>query len=413
MMVSRLQRLEKKKGSKIRNIVGIVITILVISGIFLAWRVYGFYRGIKQPTRKLIVTKSPEERYTYNLLILGYGGGKHDGAYLTDTIMIVHADTKKKKAVLISIPRDVWVKVPTTTQENFHYKINALYEMGLFPQDFPNVDKKYLAYGDSAGLIKYAGLEILGFPIDAYVSVDFSGFTKAIDILGGVDVVVDRAFSDYEYPIAGKETDLCGRDEEFKQIEPLINKQMSEEDKVKLFKEKSDLENFFNEIKDEPNKAFPCRYVTLQFEAGPAHMDGEIALKYSRSRHSLQDGGDFNRAKRQQKILEAVKDKFLSIGGLTKILPLMDEMQNYIKTDVPEDDIRRLFPEIKNLNEYEIIPLVIAEPQYVISSYSDYGQYILLPKSGKDNWRQVQTDVKNIMDGITPAPTLSKKNKTN
>lgn len=411
--MSRITHFDTRPKPRSRQALFIVLAILIFCGLYLGFRVYRFYQGIKKPSRALIVTKTPEEKNTYNLLILGYGGGNHDGTYLTDTIMVIHADTQKKKAELISIPRDIYIRVPTKDKtENLHFKINELYEMGLFPKDFPAIDTKYLAGGDSAGLIKYAILQITGFPVDAYVSIDFDGFIKAIDVLGGVDVTVDRTFDDYEYPIDGHEKDLCGKDAEFTQIEPIINGTMSEEDKNKLFSDKPELAQFYDDIKNNPVVAFPCRYEKLHFDAGPAHMDGATALKFARSRHSLTDGGDFNRAKRQQKILEAVKDKALSLGGITKMLTLMDEMQPYLKTDMPEEDIRRLLPEVTNVREYSTVPLVITEPTYVHSDYSPIGQFILVPNKGLDNWSAVKTDIKNIMLGITPTPTPLPVTKT-
>lgn len=406
MRSSRLQRIQSKNHSTGKKIFLVILLVVGISAFLLISKALQFYRNIKsKSTKKVIATKAPEQKNTYNILLLGYGGGQHEGTYLTDTIMLLNVDTKRKKAIVVSIPRDIWVKIPTNDSEDFHYKINAVYQMGLFPKDFPGVDKKLTHSGDKTALIKYVVTQITGIPVDAYVSVDFDGFIKAVDILGGLDINVATTFNDYEYPIEGKENELCGKDEDFKQIEKFLSPDYDEEEKKKLFQEKPELEKFFTDITDNPVIAFPCRYETLHFDKGATHMDGKTALKYARSRHSLEDGGDFNRAKRQQKVLEAIKDKVLHPGIITKIFPLLDEMDNYIETDVPQEDIQKYLGEITNINKYKIEHFVLTEPDFVESSYSDYGQYILVPKKGIDNWKEVQTELRNMMLGITPTPT--------
>src|SRR5690606_8070895 len=111
--------------------------------------------------------------------------------------------------------------------------------------------------------------KVLDQPVDYVLRVDFSGFVQAVDMLGGIDVKVDRTFDDYEYPVSGKETDTCGFEgEEFE----------------KRATDSSQLE------------AFPCRYEHLHFDAGVQSMDGETALRFVRSRHATgAEGSDFAR----------------------------------------------------------------------------------------------------------------------
>src|SRR5258708_10177299 len=66
--------------------------------------------------------KSTDNRV--NVLLLGLAGGNHDGAYLTDSIIVASYNLKTKKAVLFSIPRDLWL-------DNIKQKINAAYEMKM------------------------------------------------------------------------------------------------------------------------------------------------------------------------------------------------------------------------------------------------------------------------------------------
>ena len=161
--------------------------IIIIIGIFLAFGIFYFLK-IPQSNNKTGVQPSPKpEKTTYNFLLLGYGGGVHEGTYLTDTIMVAHVDTKIKKATLFSIPRDLWVSLPTKSGSDFHTKINSIYQLELFPKDYPDLKKI-----STTTILS----QITGLPIDGYVSVNFEGFTKAIDILGGIDIDVKKTFTD-------------------------------------------------------------------------------------------------------------------------------------------------------------------------------------------------------------------------
>ena len=126
-----------------------------------------------------------------NFLILGIRGFETNDADLTDTIIFISLDQKNKKAVLLSVPRDLWI-------EEIQAKINTAYHYGGF-----DLAKKTIA-------------EVLGQEIDYMVVVNFESFGEIVDVLGGVSVNVQRSFTDSRYPIAGKENDLCDGDKEFK-----------------------------------------------------------------------------------------------------------------------------------------------------------------------------------------------------
>lgn len=401
MANSRLQRIEQRK--KIFKITALVIALLLVIGIGgLISRFLGFYDTIHTDAQEPS-SQQPKEKTEYTILLLGYGGGAHEGTYLTDTIMVANIDLKQKKVLLLSVPRDIWVKVPTKT-EPFHSKINAVYQMGLFPETYPDVDSSLLTEDNPSGLIKKVIQDITGLKVDAFAAVDFEGFITTIDTLGGVEVDVERSFTDYEYPIEGKENELCEKEEEFKLIEPFLQPGANEEDKKKLFEEKPELNEFYNNILNSPVEAFPCRYETLVFKKGEIHMDGETALKFARSRHSLEDGGDFNRAHRQQQVLEAVKNKVLSINFIPKILPLMDELEKNIKTDLPLADTNKLLLEARKADEYNVTTFVI-EDEYLMFDVSEYGQSIVVPTQGIDQWDIIKKKINEVKLGITPTPT--------
>ncbi len=135
-------------------------------------------------------------------------------------------------------------------------------------------------------------------------------------------------------------------------------------------------------------------------------MDGETALKYARSRHSLQDGTDFGRAKRQQKVLEAVKDKVLSFGIITKILPLLDEAKKFLRMDLEFDQIKKLLLEAQQESDkYKINNLVPSLENYLKNGVSDGGQFILIPNEGIDEWDEMRLWIDQSIKGITPTPT--------
>ncbi len=380
MAATRLSRLKQRKRNTriVLYLTGIVILTLIT--IFFA-RIWGFYNKIHTVAKSTDNTAKKVEKNEYTLLLLGYGGGKHEGTYLTDTIMVANINIKEKEVMLISIPRDIWVKVPTkSSKEPFHAKINSVYQMGLFPKDYPALDTKYITEDNPSGLIKQVVQDVTGLPVDAFVAVDFEGFTKVIDILSGIDVNIERAFTDYEYPVEGKEDDPCEKKDQ-------------------------ELEDAIKQATQEPVLAFPCRYETLKFSQGMTHMDGATALKYARSRHALEDGGDFNRAKRQQNVLEATKEKVLSIGFIPKILPLLDELEEHIKMDLELSVMNKLLLEARKADEYKRKSFVI-EGNYLTDGYSDYGQYIIIPQKGIDRWEEIRTQITNMRLDISPTPSI-------
>jgi len=348
-----------------------------------------------------------KEKTEYNIALIGYGGiddsGKaHDGPFLTDSLMVAHVDIKKNTISLISLPRDIWVQLPTKSKADFHSKINSLYQISLNPTNYPDVDMKKPGTPE----LLTAGLKtVTGLTIDNYLAIDFTGFEKAIDSLGGVEVDVQKTFDDYEYPITGKEDELCEKEAEFEQVKKFMEKGYDEEEKKKLFAEKPELEKFFKDITEDPKEAFPCRYEHLHFDKGITHMDGATALKYVRSRHSLQDGSDFGRAARQQQFVKAVKNKLISVGMVTKVFSLMSEIKKHIEMDVPIDEMKKLMGEAVDATKYRFISIHMSDQDYLRSSFSDYGGYILIPRAGEDNWKEVYAMIQNGILEVTPTPT--------
>ncbi len=121
-----------------------------------------------------------------NILLIGIGGENHDGANLADTIQVASVDPKTKQIQMLSIPRDLYVKVPDSTGK---VKINEVHSIGEDRQK-----------GDGPVLLEKTVSEIIGQPINYYARVDFDGFKQLVDSVGGVTVNVKERLYDPYYP---------------------------------------------------------------------------------------------------------------------------------------------------------------------------------------------------------------------
>lgn len=183
---------------------------------------------------------------------------------------------------------------------------------------------------------------ISGEPIHYSVIADFDGFEKIIDTLGGVSVDVPRDFLDTRYP--GK--------------------------------------NY--------------SYETFEIKKGWQKLDGATALKYVRERHSDPEG-DFGRAKRQQQVMQAVRDKVFSTGTFLNIFTLsrlLDTLGNSIKTDITPEEMEGFLSLVRTLDTKNIATVVIdawkKESLLRVSHIPtpNGNAFILLPRTG--NWKEIQ-----------------------
>lgn len=403
----------KFKNKQILILIGLVL--IAIGIIFVILKMYSLYSKVNINGGITPVKKKEENHDELTVLIAGYGGPKHDGTFLTDTLILAHINKKTHKVMLFSVPRDLWVKVPSTDEKDEIYaKINSLYVRALSPNLYPYIPEKYQGEGKAQNILKDALEDITGLHVDYFVGVDFDAFEQTIDALGGITVNVAKTFDDYYYPMNGKEDDTCGWVPKPTQTEDQLKEstekyeKMSEEEK-KAYDERpiSELseEEFQKLVEEHPEDAYPCRYEHLHFTAGEQTMDGETALKFARSRKSLQDGGDFARAARQQKVIEAVKDKMLSIGFIPKILPLMDTLSDNIRTDIPLSEIQTLLGEAPSAGQYKVSNYVLSTEEALDLDVSSDGQSILVSKQGQGKWSDTHRIVKNVLNGITPTLT--------
>jgi len=124
-----------------------------------------------------------------NILLLGKGGPGHDGPDLTDTIMIASIDPVNNKIALLSIPRDLWVKIPG----NGYQKINAAYADG---KDESKAKTTAGQEQDGLKLLDQTIEPVIGIPIHYHVVVDFTAFRDVVNALGGVNIDVTQQLYD-------------------------------------------------------------------------------------------------------------------------------------------------------------------------------------------------------------------------
>ena len=190
-------------------------------------------------------------------------------------MFVLTIDPHNKTAGILGIPRDLWVEIPTRDGNGYlNERINAAYVLG----EVNDYD------GGGPALAMATAEHTLGIKLDHYVVIDFQGFKKVIDALGGVDVDVPTYLRDDLY----SDTEL------------------------------------------------PGDYLPQEFEPGIQHMDGTRALAYARIRRG---SSDLDRIQRQQRVIFAVIDKALNLDVLPNALSLWRQYKDTIDTDISDPQI--------------------------------------------------------------------------
>lgn len=280
-----------------------------------------------------------------NILMMGMGGPNHPGGLLTDTLMIMSIRPSDKKVAILSVPRDLLVAIPGHGSD----KINSAYADGYNDYYGKNCNKKNTSTCKESALGAAARLSVdtvsatLNIPIHYYVTVDFTGFEKMIDTLGGVDVYVDKAIYDPYFP-------------------------------------------------DDAMKG----YSPFRISVGQHHLDGKTALKYARSRETT---SDFDRARRQQQIISATKDKAMSAGFLAnpkKVADVVSTLGDSIKVSFTPSELKSFLDMISGVSTDDAITAVLTNgPDGLLTDFNN-GIYYLKPKSG--SFKEIQDFERNIFD---------------
>jgi polyisoprenyl-teichoic acid--peptidoglycan teichoic acid transferase len=365
-----------------------VILWLILIGIGIVYFSYNkmvvkkntLYKPDISPT----ATPTPDPLASYSILLLGYGGGTHDGGLLTDSMMLAQIRPHDEEVRLISIPRDLWVAIPISEKEIINRKINEAYAIGYDDKDYSNKQIEFTGKAGGGEMAKYVVEQVTGIKPNYFAAINFDGFVKIIDSLGGIDIKIAQAFDDPYYPIEELKNDTCGKnEEEMKTLEATMSGEKLEQQ-------------------------FVCRYEILHFDKGIQHMDGETALKYARSRHSATNGGDFNRAERQKLVVTAVRDKIMNIGFIPKIIPTIQILSRYITTDIDFSTMSVLVSKIPEVSGYKIISIALTDENVLTNTRASTGQAILSPKKGESDFSEIKDFIEN--KGIlipTTTPTIS------
>lgn len=282
----------------------------------------------------LLPKKDPDR---INILLLGMRDANEpgEGKLLTDTIMIASVKESTGQTALISIPRDLYVKIWCAPEKE---KINFAYPYGGL-----DCAKKTVAM-------------TTGLYIDYAVNANFEALEEVIDALGGVDVYLEQPFEEsFQWAREGWEESAYW---------------------------------FIKDFDEEQRWVF-------HLPAGASHLDGQTALYFARSRYST---NDFDRMRRQQQIIMAIKNKALSLGVLTnpvKVYHLLDVLGKNIRTDMPLSEIKNLIARADKLNQNATRVFFDTTSEGLLyDTMTEQGEYILLPTG--DNFDRIQQACQNI-----------------
>jgi polyisoprenyl-teichoic acid--peptidoglycan teichoic acid transferase len=342
-----------RSGLVMAGLILLVGGFLFVKGILQAHKVFkggGKAAALQSEVKPELLKGEGDGRI--NVLLLGKGGEGHDGADLTDTILVASIDPVNKTANLVSIPRDLWVTV-----DGYSSKINAVYANHKYAALNKNPKDKDGAEKAGVKSLETTVTQVLGIPIHYYGMVDFQAFKQAVDTVGGVDINVPSELAVQEH----------------------------------LWDE-STRKNYF-----------------LNVPAGQQHFDGTRALFFTRSRHTS-PRGDFDRSERQRLFIQALSSKVLSAGTYTnpvKVSQLMSAFGDHISTDFSINDGLRLASIGKNIKPANIKSIGLADPpnNYVVTGNIN-GQSIVRPTAGIGDYSQIQNYIRNTLKD----PYIAKEN---
>jgi len=230
----------------------------------------------------------------------------------TDTMLLLTLDLENRTAGMISFPRDLWVPIPGY---DITTKINTAFVIG-----------EKLGYpGGGPQLAKDTVSSFVGRPIESYVRVNFNGFVRFIDLIGGIDIFVPQTIHDEQYPTAD------------------------------------------------------YGIQTFHLEAGQQHLDGAVALQYVRTRNT---DSDYGRAARQQQVIQAVMDKVLQADMIPTLIAKLPELSATMRDSVSTDMSLTAGVQIAQYvrqNSFREVRRLVLDNRYGEEGYSDDGAWILMP----------------------------------
>lgn len=332
------------------------VLLIGMSGVLIARRIG---EVTNEPTLSVVrgfilsneTTLVGEKEDRVNILLLGMGGARHEGGYLADTIILVSVKPSTGDVALLSLPRDLSIPIGNGIWQ----KVNTL-----------NAYAEAEERGTGGEETRRALSSLFGIPLPYYVRVDFAGFKELVDAVGGVSVAVENTLDDPRYPVLGQED-----------VYPYEN-----------------------------------RFERLYIAAGKRSMDGDLALKYVRSRYGKGgEGSDFARIKRQQNILMALKDKVLSwptLANPIRISKIINSVEGHIDTNIPVQQLLRFAHLARSFGEPNIkrITLSDATNGYLVSRIIE-GSYVLIPRDG--NYSEIRRLTQQLFSDAAPETALTRE----
>jgi polyisoprenyl-teichoic acid--peptidoglycan teichoic acid transferase len=320
----------------------VILLLLCVLGsftVYTAQRVLAFGSAISTQSPLSTQTGYMGTSDRVNFLVMGYGGGNHDGANLTDSMVVLSLLPQSHHTTLISVPRDLWVQYPPNSGQ--YTKINAVYEFASNNGEKP-VD------GGSAVVQKVS--LVTGLDVKYWMTINFDGFREFINSIGGIDVYVPDSFNAC-YP---KNDDAA--------IDP--------------------------------------GWIKVQFDKGMQHMNGDRAITYARAREPLEVCGqgtsenlaeltDFGRSARQQIIIKAALAKVKQVSTWPGLFGAMDALKKALYTNLSLADLTQFALKMDLNNAHHV---GLSNDNVLEDSIGPNGETILLPKNG--NWQGIQDYVK-------------------
>jgi LCP family protein required for cell wall assembly len=261
-----------------------------------------------------------------NVLLIGSDQRPGDTSFNTDTLIVVSVEPETGEVAMFQVPRDmVDVPVPANARgvwgSVYRGKINSWYTA--------NRNRTDLWPGKSAsarGLNSVKALlgELYGLDIRHYALVNFQGFRKVVNAMGGVQVNVQIPVAESQFPTSdGKLT-------------------------------------------------------RIYIPAGPQHMTGTEALRYARSRHRAA-GGDFDRGRRQQRVLLSLREQMNPQAIIANLPQLVDALKDSVKTDIKTGDLPKLLALAGGVDTKNIRSFVFAPSYYAQEFLTSPRGYIITP----------------------------------
>lgn len=289
-------------------------------------------------TPQVVVVEPPDwaSDEPVNILLLGLDYRPTEEDTRADTQIIVHIDPAAKTATMFSIPRDLYVNIPSFGMG----RINQSYQMGdraerLDPGSLP---------GGGSTLAMSTISATFGIPIHYYAQVNFQGFEQVVDALGGLDIDVPRPLVDNDYPLSVSTS-------------------------------------------NGTTESYVSSYGTtrIYIPAGLQHMNGKTALQYARSRHS---DSDLGRNQRQQQVLLALKQSGMSFNIIPKLGELASKLAGAVHTDIPLDQMPSLAKLAQEIGSGSVTTCGI-DASMVEQTILDSGADVLMPI-----WERIRPRIK-------------------